>query len=89
MLTFNSSSFDCFMRFPKEKKVKIQKMLHCLTKLIRQTKSFVFIAKNLDIFVRNYLKKKSDKKEKANQACEEQEQMFVAAFGDNDHMTYD
>jgi hypothetical protein len=77
------------MRFPKEKKVKIQKMLHCLTKLIRQTKSFVFIAKNLDIFVRNYLKKKSDKKEKANQACEEQEQMFVAAFGDNDHMTYD
>jgi hypothetical protein len=35
--------------FPKEKKMKIRKMLHCLTKLIRQTKSFVFIAKSPDI----------------------------------------
>jgi hypothetical protein len=25
MLTFNSSSLDCFMRFPKEKKMKVQK----------------------------------------------------------------
>jgi hypothetical protein len=49
MLTFNSLSLDCFIRFPKDKKVTVQKMLHCLTKLIRQTKSFVFIAKNSDI----------------------------------------
>jgi hypothetical protein len=46
MLTFNSSSFDCFMKFPKEKKVKIHNILHCLTKFIRQTKSFAFIVKN-------------------------------------------
>jgi hypothetical protein len=77
------------MRFPKEKKVKVWKMLHCLTKLIRQTKSFAFIAKNLEHFVRNCLKKKSDEKEKANQACEDQEQMFVATLGANDHTTYD
>jgi hypothetical protein len=46
MLTFNSSLFNCFMRFPKENKVKVQKMSHCLTKFIRQTKRFVFIIKN-------------------------------------------
>jgi hypothetical protein len=35
MLTFNSSSFDCFMKLPREKKMKVWKMSHCLTKLIR------------------------------------------------------
>ncbi len=35
------------------------------------------------------MKKKSDEKEKANQACEDQEQMFVATLGANDHTTYD
>jgi hypothetical protein len=45
MLTFNSLSLDCFMRFPKEKKVKIQKMLHCLTKLIRQKKTMFLLQK--------------------------------------------
>jgi len=39
--------------------------------------------------VRNCLKKKCDEKEKANQACEDQEQMFVATLGVNDHSTYD
>jgi hypothetical protein len=39
--------------------------------------------------VKNCLKKKNDEKEKANQACEDQEQMFVAALGVNDHMMYD
>jgi hypothetical protein len=52
------------MRFPKEKKVKIRKMLHCLTKLLRRMKSFVFIAKNPDILRgivlrRRVMKKKS------------------------------
>ncbi len=32
--------------------------------------------------------KKNDEKEKANQACEDQEQMFVATLGVNDHTTY-
>jgi hypothetical protein len=39
--------------------------------------------------VRNCLKKKSDEKEKVNQACEDHEQMFVAALSANDHTTYD
>jgi hypothetical protein len=34
------------------------------------------------------LKKKSDEKEKTNQACENQEQMFVTALGVNDHTAY-
>jgi hypothetical protein len=77
------------MRFPKENKVKVQKMPHCLTKLIKETKSFTFIIKKPGHFVRIFLKKKSDEKEKANQACEDQEQMFVATLGANDHTTYD
>jgi hypothetical protein len=39
--------------------------------------------------VRNCLKKKNDEKEKVNQACEDHEQMFVAALSANDHTTYD
>ncbi len=35
--------------------------------------------------MRNCLKKKSDEKEKTNQACEDQEQIFVAALSANDH----
>jgi hypothetical protein len=35
------------------------------------------------------LKKKSDEKEKANQAYENQEQMFVTTLGVNEHTTYD
>jgi hypothetical protein len=39
--------------------------------------------------VRNYLKKKSDEKEKTNQACDDQEQMFVTALNANDHVRND
>jgi hypothetical protein len=39
--------------------------------------------------VRNCLKNKNDEKEKANQACEDHEQMFVAALIVNDHTSYD
>ncbi len=39
--------------------------------------------------MRNCLKKKSDEKEKVNQACENHEQVFVAALSANDHTTYD
>jgi hypothetical protein len=35
------------------------------------------------------LKKKSDEKKKINQACEDHEQVFVAALSANDHTTYD
>jgi hypothetical protein len=40
-------------------------------------------------FVINCFKKKNDEKEKVNQACEDQEQMFVTALSANDHTTYD
>jgi hypothetical protein len=40
---------DCFMKFPKEKKMKVWKMSHCSTKFIKQTKSFLYIVKNPDI----------------------------------------
>ncbi len=36
------------LKFPKEKKMKVRKMLHALTKLIKQMKSFAFIVKNPD-----------------------------------------
>ncbi len=38
--------------------------------------------------MRNWLKKKSDEKEKGNQACEDQERMFIAALSANDHTAY-
>jgi hypothetical protein len=37
-----------FHEISKRKEKKVRKMLHYLTKLIRQMKSFAFIAKNLD-----------------------------------------
>jgi len=40
-------------------------------------------------FVRNCLKKKSDEKKKANQACEDHEKMLVVTLSANDHTTYD
>ncbi len=47
-----------------------------------------FYRKKPKHFVRNCLKKKNDEKEKVNQACEYQEQMFVTALSANDHTTY-
>ncbi len=38
--------------------------------------------------MRNRLKKKSNEKEKVNQACEDQKQMFVVALSVDDHTTY-
>jgi succinate dehydrogenase flavin-adding protein (antitoxin of CptAB toxin-antitoxin module) len=35
------------------------------------------------------LKKKTDERKKANQACEEHEQMFITALNANDHTIYD
>ncbi len=64
MLTFSSSSFDCFMRFPKENKVKVWKMSHCLTKFIKQMKSFAFIIKNSNILWRIVWRKRVMKKKR-------------------------
>jgi hypothetical protein len=59
-----------------------------LNKTHKANEKLCFYYKKPGHFVRNCLKKKSDEKEKANQACEYQEQMFVATLGANDHMVY-
>jgi hypothetical protein len=57
-----------------------------LNKTHKANKKLCFYCKKPGHFVENCLKKKNDEKEKANHACEDQEQMFVAALGVNDHM---
>jgi hypothetical protein len=59
-----------------------------LNKTHKANEKLCFYCKKLRHFVKNCLKKKSDEKEKANQACEYQEQMFVVALSANDHTTY-
>jgi hypothetical protein len=60
-----------------------------LNKTHNANEKLCFYCKKPGHFVRNCLKKKSDEKEKANQACDDQEQMFVAALSANDHTAYD
>jgi hypothetical protein len=60
-----------------------------VNKTHKSNKKLCFYCKKLRHFVRNCLKKKNDEKKKANQACEDHEQMFVAALSANDHSTYD
>ncbi len=63
------------------------------TALVNKThklnENLCFYCKKPRQYVRNCLKKKSDEKEKANQACEDHEKMLVAALSANDHTTYD
>jgi hypothetical protein len=59
-----------------------------LNKTHKANEKFCFYCKKPEHFVRNCLKKKNDEKEKINQACENQEQMFIAALGANDHTAY-
>ncbi len=59
-----------------------------LNKTHKANQKLCFYCREPGHFVRNCLKKKSDEKEKANQACEAQEQMFVATLSANDHMAY-
>jgi len=60
-----------------------------LNKIHKANEKLCFYCKKPEHFVRNCFEKKSDEKEKVNHACEDQEQMFVATLGANDHMTYD
>jgi hypothetical protein len=60
-----------------------------VNKTHKSNENLCFYYKNPGHFVRNCLKKKNDEKEKANQACEDHEQMFVAALSANDHTMYD
>jgi hypothetical protein len=60
-----------------------------VNKTHKSNEKLCFYCKKPRHFVKNYLKKKNDEKEKANQACEDHKQMFVAALSANDHTTYD
>jgi hypothetical protein len=86
-LTFNSSSFDCFYEVSKKKENESIENVALLNKTHKGNKKLCFYCKKPEHFVRNCLKKKSDEKEKTNQACEDQEQMFVVALSVNDHIT--
>jgi hypothetical protein len=59
-----------------------------LNKTHKANEKLCFYCKKPGHFVRNCLKKKSDEKEKANQACENFKKMFVAALNANDHTAY-
>jgi hypothetical protein len=47
-----------------KRKMKVRKMPHCLTKLIRQTKSFIFITKNPDTLSRIVSRRRVIKKKR-------------------------
>ncbi len=60
-----------------------------VNKTHKSNEKLCFYCKKPRHFVKNYLKKKNDEKEKANQAREDHKQMFVATLSANDHTTYD
>jgi hypothetical protein len=72
----------------KKKESENTKNVALLNKIHKANKKLCFYCKKPGHFVRNCLKKKNDEKERANEACEDQEQMFVAALGANDHTVY-
>ncbi len=73
----------------KRKECESSEIIALINKTHKPNEKLCFYCKKPGHFVRNCLKKKSDEKEKANEACEDHEQMFVAALCANDHTTYD
>jgi hypothetical protein len=73
----------------KRKECESSKTTAFVNKTHKSNEKLCFYCKKPGHFVRNCLKKKSDEKEKVNQACEDHEQVFVAALNANDHTTYD
>ncbi len=73
----------------KRKECESSKNTALVNKTHKSNKKVGFYCKKPEHFVRNCLKKKNDEKEKANQACGDHEQIFVAALSANDHTTYD
>jgi hypothetical protein len=69
----------------KRKESESKENATLLNKTHKANEKLCFYCKKPGHFVRNCLKKKSDEKEKANQACDDQEQMFVTALSANDH----
>jgi hypothetical protein len=77
-----------FHEVSKRKESENTKNVALLNKTHKANKKLCFYCKKPRHFVRNCFKKKNDEKEKANQAYEDQEQMFVATLSANDHTTY-
>jgi len=73
----------------KRKKCESSETTVLVNKTHKSNKKLCFYCKKPGHFVRNCLKKKSDGKKKANQACEDHEKLLVAALSTNDHTTYD
>jgi hypothetical protein len=73
----------------KRKESESMENVALLNKTHKANEKLCFYCKKPGHFVRNCLKKKTNEKEKVNQACEDQEQIFVVALSDNDHTTYD
>jgi hypothetical protein len=78
-----------FHEISKRKESESTKNVALLNKTHKANEKLCFYCKKPGHFVRNCLKKKNDEKQKVNQVCEDQEQMFVAALSANDHTTYD
>jgi hypothetical protein len=77
-----------FHEVSKIKECESSKTTALVNKTHKSNEKLCFYCKKPGHFVRNCLKKKSDEKEKVNQACEDHEKMFVAALSANDHTTY-
>ncbi len=78
-----------FHEMSKRKECESFETIALVNKTHKWNKKFCFYCKKPRHFVKNYLKKKNDEKEKANQACEGHEQMFVTPLSANDHTMYD
>jgi hypothetical protein len=73
----------------KKKECESSETPKLVNKTHKSNERLCFYCKKPEHFVKNCLKKKNDEKEKANQACEDHEQMFVTTLSANDHTTYD
>jgi len=78
-----------FHEMSKRKECESYKITALVNKTHKSNEKLCFYCKKLGHFMKNCLKKKNDEKEKANQACEDHEQMFVVVLSANDHTTYD
>jgi len=73
----------------KRKEYESSETTALMNKTHKSNEKLCFYWKKPGHFVKNCLKKKNDEKEKANQTCEDHEQVSVAALSANDHTTYD
>ncbi len=73
----------------KRKKCESSETTALVNKTHKSNEKLCFYCKKPRHLVKNCLKKKNDEKENTNQACEDDEQMFVATLNANDHTTYD